>query len=129
VTVDEAVRDLLAVSTDIRQAVVVDAQGAVLGGAPGVEGAAVATAADGLWQAAVSAVAEGAEGGGAPLEHVVVDLGDAAVIVLAANGRQIVGLTAADPALGLALFDLRTCLADAFPDDDPAIDDDAGEPA
>ena len=44
-----------------------------------------------------------------------VDLGDAAVVALEADGRRIVALTAAAPPLGLVLFDLRTCLADAFP--------------
>ena len=60
---------------------------------------------------------ESATDGGAQLEHVVVDLDDATLIVLEAGGRRIVALTAPDPALGLALFDLRTCLADAFPDE------------
>lgn len=142
-TVAEAVRDLLAVSTDIRQVRVVD-HGAVLGAAPGGDdGAAdapgrddvrVVAAVDGLWQmAALTARLESAADGGAHLEgvtdcganleHVVVDLDDATLIVLEAGGRHIVALTAPDPALGLALFDLRTCLADAFPDESAA-----GEP-
>jgi hypothetical protein len=49
------------------------------------------------------------------LEHVAVDLGDAAVVTLEADMRRIVALTASAPPLGLVLFDLRTCLADAFP--------------
>jgi predicted regulator of Ras-like GTPase activity (Roadblock/LC7/MglB family) len=127
VTFDEAVRDLLTVSTEIRQVIVVD-DGVVRGGAPGRDdGTAVApgrddgrvvAAVDGLWQmAALTARSESAADGGVELEHVVVDLDDTTLIVLEAGGRRIVALTAPDPALGLALFDLRTCLADAFPDE------------
>lgn len=128
-TVDEAVRDLLTVSTDIRQVMVVD-QGVALGGAPGRDDVTVVAAVDGLWRAAalaarperatdVGAPLESATDGRAQLEHVVVDLDDSTLIVLEAGGRRIVALTAPDPALGLALFDLRTCLADAFPDAGP----------
>lgn len=128
-SLDEAIGELLAVSSDIRQAAVLDAEGAVIGRAPGADGDAVASAADGLWQAAASAALAHAQDEAAALEHVFVDLGDAAVIALAAGGRRIVALTAAEPALGLALFDLRTCLADAFPDEGPRAEGDVTEPA
>lgn len=113
-TVDEAVRDLLGVSTDIRRLVVLDEGGAVLGAGPVAAGPGVSAAAEGLWRAAAQ-VADPDDP--TLLEHVVVDLDDAAVAVLEAGGRRIVALTAADPPLGLVLFDLRTCLADAFPED------------
>lgn len=119
-TVDEAIRDLLSVSTDIRRLVVLGAGGAVLGGGPEGAGAEVSAAADGLWQAAVEAAERGADtAADARLDHVVVDLGDAAVVALESGGRRIVALTAADPPMGLVLFDLRTCLADAFPEEEP----------
>jgi hypothetical protein len=113
VTVDEAISDLLSISTDIRSLAVFDAAGVLLGSGPAAVGAAAGAAADGLWRAA----AEAADSGDTTtaLEHVAVDLGDAAVVTLEAGGRRIVALTAAQPPLGLVLFDLRTCLADAFP--------------
>ena len=37
-----------------------------------------------------------------------------AVAVVAAHGHRIAALTGPDPAVGLLLFDLRTCLGDAF---------------
>lgn len=115
-SVDEAISDLLAVSTDIRRLAVLDVGGVVLGAGPGRAGPEVGTAAESLWNAAVAAVGrdEGAPAV-APLEHVVVDLGDAAVVALEGGGRRIVALIAADAPHGLVLFDLRTCLADAFP--------------
>jgi len=116
VTVDEAISDLLGISTDIRCLAVFDAGGALLGAGPGGVAAGAGAAADGLWRSAAEAAAADAGGGpGAPLEHVAVDLGDAAVVVLEAGGRRIAAVTAAGPPLGLVLFDLRTCLADAFP--------------
>jgi hypothetical protein len=119
-TVDEAIRDLLNVSTDIDRLVVLDTGGEVLGAGPGVADAAVGAATDALWRSAAEAAARGADRAiDAPLEHVVVDLGDAAVVALEAGGRRIVALTAPDPPLGLVVFDLRTCLADAFPDEGP----------
>ena len=114
-TVDEAISDLLAVSTDIRRLVVLDAGGAVLGAGPGGAGPEVGAAADGLWIAAVAAAGRGEGEPATALEHVVVDLGDAAVVALEGGGRRVVALTAAEPPLGLVLFDLRTCLADVFP--------------
>jgi len=116
VTVDEAISDLLSISTDIKRLAVFDAGGALLGAAPGGVAAEAGAAADGLWLAAAEAAAGDADDGVTPaLEHVVVDLGDAAVVALEADGRRIVAVTAADPPVGLVLFDLRTCLADAFP--------------
>ena len=44
----------------------------------------------------------------------VVQDGDGAVAMVAAHGHRIVGFTGPQPAVGLLLFDLRTCLADAF---------------
>ena len=111
-TVDEAISDLLSISTDIRRLVVLDSDGTVLGAGPGEAGTEVSAAAGGLWRAAAERGADAATD--SPLVHVVVDLGDAAVVALEAGGRRIVALTEADRPLGLVLFDLRTCLADAF---------------
>jgi hypothetical protein len=116
VTVDEAISDLLGISTDIKRLAVFDAGGALLGAGPGGITAEAGAATEGLWLAAAeAAAADAGDAAAAPLEHVVVDLGDAAVLALEAGGRRIVALTVADPPVGLVLFDLRTCLADAFP--------------
>jgi hypothetical protein len=116
VTVDEAISDLLGISTDIKRLAVFDAGGALLGAGPGEVAGEAGAAADGLWSAAAEvAAADAGDGAAAALEHVVVDLGDAAVVALEADERRVVAITAADPPVGLVLFDLRTCLADAFP--------------
>jgi hypothetical protein len=120
VTVDEAIGDLLEVSTDIRTLAVLGDDGAVLGVGPGGAGAELGAATEALWLGAAAALDDGAAAHDAALDHVVVDLGDAAVVVLESGGHRAVALTSADPPLGLVLFDLRTCLADAFPVDETA---------
>ena len=52
--------------------------------------------------------------GDAGLEHVVIPAGDAVVAVVEAHGHRAVATTGPRPAVALLLFDLRTCLADAF---------------
>jgi hypothetical protein len=113
-TVDEAIRDLLSVSADIRRLAVVDENGDVLGGGPRPAAGGIGLAAGRLWAAATAAGE--AHAGDTPLDHVAVDLGDAAVVALESGGRRIVAVTGADPPLGLVVFDLRTCLADVFPE-------------
>ena len=49
---------------------------------------------------------------------VVVPGAAGAVAVVAAHGHRIAALTGPDPAVGLLLFDLRTCLTDAYPPED-----------
>jgi hypothetical protein len=41
-----------------------------------------------------------------------------AVAMLAAHGRRIAAVTGPRPAVGLLLFDLRTCLGDAFAEEE-----------
>jgi hypothetical protein len=88
---------------------VLDETGAVVASGPGAAAAAPA-AAGRLWDAATRA----AQMGAAPLEHLVVPLTDAAVAVVEADGRRAVAVTGPRPAVALLLFDLRTCLGDAF---------------
>lgn len=114
-TVDDAIRDLLDVSTDVLRVVVLDADGSTLGSGPHAAGAVVAAALDRLWQVA----RETGPTGAASLEHVAVELDGAAIVAVEADGRRAVALTVPHPPLGLVLFDLRTCLADAFPAEDP----------
>jgi hypothetical protein len=109
-TVDEAIRGLLNVSTDVHRVALLGADGRLLGAGPDAVGADVVAAAERLWEAASRrAVAMGE----APLDHVVVRDPAGGVAVVREGDRRIAALTSADPALGLLLFDLRTCLADA----------------
>ena len=110
-TVDEAIRELLAVSTDIRRIAVLGPGGELLGAGPGAVGAQVGEAATRLWDAAVGRAAALGE---APLEHVVVREEAGSVAVVQEGERRITALTGPDPALGLLLFDLRTCLNDTL---------------
>jgi predicted regulator of Ras-like GTPase activity (Roadblock/LC7/MglB family) len=110
-TVDEAVRELLSISSDVRRVAVLGPGGEVLGAAPLAMPAQAAAAAERLWQAA----RRRAEGlGGATLEHVLVQHRAGAVAVLQQGDTRIVALAAPQAASGLLLFDLRTCLTDAL---------------
>jgi hypothetical protein len=108
-TIGEAIRDLLDVSTDIRSVAVLDEAGSLVAAGPGAGAAAASVAA--LWDAAAGRAAAHA---GAPLDHVVVPDETGVVAVVSAHGHRIAALTGPRPALGLLLFDLRTCLGDAF---------------
>jgi predicted regulator of Ras-like GTPase activity (Roadblock/LC7/MglB family) len=112
VNVDEAIHDLLNFSTDIRAVAVLGEAGEVIAAAPGAGAADLSSAAAALWQAA-EAAASGREA--TPLEHVVVQDKDGAVAMLHDGVHRIVAVTGPQPAVGLLLFDLRTCLGDAYP--------------
>jgi hypothetical protein len=111
VTIDEAIRDLLNVSTDIQGVAVLGPEGDIAAAGPGAVAADLAATCGRFWQAAVERAAALAE---SPLDHVVVQDAHGAVAMLAACGRRIAAVTGARPAVGLLLFDLRTCLGDAF---------------
>jgi len=111
VTIDEAIRDLLNVSTDIQGVAVLGPDGDVAAAGPGAVAADLAATAAWLWEAALERAATLAE---SPLDHVVVQDARGAVAMLAARGRRIAAVTGPRPAVGLLLFDLRTCLGDAF---------------
>ena len=111
-TADEAIRDLLDISTDVKGVAVLGAGGELLASGPGAVASDLGTAGTRLWDAAAGqALAAGATG----LDHVVAEDTAGAVAVVEARGRRIVATTGPQPAVGLLLFDLRTCLADAFP--------------
>ena len=112
--VDVAIHDLLNFSTDIRAVAVIGEAGEVVAAAPGPGAADLSGAAAALWQAAEAAVSDrDAE----PLEHVVVQDKDGVVAMLHDGMHRIVAVTGPKPALGLLLFDLRTCLGDAYPEE------------
>lgn len=110
-TIDEAIRELLDVSTDISSLAVLDDAGELVASGPARAGRAAASAVAALWAAATR---RAAVSGDAALDHVVVPGAAGAVAVVAAHGHRIAALTGPDPAVGLLLFDLRTCLGDAF---------------
>ena len=114
-SVDEAIHDLLNFSTDIRSVAVIDAAGEVLVAAPSAAAAALGSAATGLWGAA-EACATGS--GRSPLDYVVVQDPEYGVAMVRESERCIVAVTGPKPAVGLLLFDLRTCLTDAYPPED-----------
>jgi len=111
VTIDEAIRDLLDVSTDISSVAVVDASGAVVTAGPAAAGRRASQAIGLLWDAASRRAGQADNAG---LEHVVVPLGDGVVAAVEAHGHRAVAVTGPRPAVALLLFDLRTCLGDAF---------------
>ena len=110
-TIDEIIRDLLDVSTDIVAVAVLDPSGVVVARGPEAAGAGLPEAAARLWD---SAAGRGPLGGDAALEHVVVPVPGGAVAIVQAHGHRAVALTGVQPAVALLLFDLRTCLGDAF---------------
>ncbi len=78
---------------------------------PGAAGEQLTGAVDALWAAAARRAAQDAP---AELEHLLVPIPGGAVAVVQAHGHRAVAVTGERPAAGLLLFDLRTCLADAF---------------
>ncbi len=102
---------MLDVSTDVTAITVLDEGGAVVASGPGPAGTGVAEAATRLW---AEAAGRAVQAGSAVLEHVVVPVDGGVVAVVEAHGRRAVAVTGPDPAVALLLFDLRTCLGDAF---------------
>jgi len=116
VTIDEAIRDLLNVSTDIQGVAVLGPEGDIAAAGPRAVAADLAATAGRLWEVAAERAA--ALGQESPLDHVVVQDANGAVAMLAARGRRIAAITGPRPAVGLLLFDLRTCLGDAFAEEE-----------
>lgn len=108
-TVDEAIRELLNVSTEVRRVVMLGPGGELLGAGPGAVGADVGEPVARLWDAAGRRALALGE---APLDYVVVQDAEGGVVVVQEGERRIAALTTPDPSLGLLLFDLRTCVAD-----------------
>lgn len=113
-SVDEAIHDLLNFSTDIRSVAVLDQGGEVVAAAPTAASDALGGTAAGLWAEAqlCAGLSDGTQ-----LDHVVVQDETGAVGMVREGDRLIVAVTGPRPAVGLLLFDLRTCLRDAYPDE------------
>jgi predicted regulator of Ras-like GTPase activity (Roadblock/LC7/MglB family) len=112
VDVSRALAELTEVSSQIRAAVVVDADGAVLGATPGT-GEALAEAGRDLLAQAASL--EGRE----PTQ-VDASTADGSVFLLRDGARTIVATTTPEPTVGLVFYDLRSCLAALGSADDDA---------
>jgi hypothetical protein len=99
------------VSTDIKAVAVVDASGAVVASGPAAAGERASQALGLLWDAASR---RAGQAGDVELEHLVVPLTGGAVAAVESHGHRAVAVTGPRPAVALLLFDLRTCLGDAF---------------
>jgi predicted regulator of Ras-like GTPase activity (Roadblock/LC7/MglB family) len=84
----------------------------MLGSGPGAVDSEIGADTQRLWEAACRRAAALGE---APLDHIVVRDASGGVVVVHDGSNHIAALTSPDPALGLLIFDLRTCLADACP--------------
>lgn len=103
-----ALADLTEISSQVEAAVVVDADGAVLGSTLAGEPATdvLVRAGVGLFDAATSRFATS----GRSVTEVEAALREGSIFVVREDGRAIVARTSAGPTSGLVLYDLKTCL-------------------
>ena len=100
--VAEALSDLTEISSQIRSAAIVDAQGALLGSTAGGDALA------GVVQSLVDE-AQRVRGGAAPTQ-LEVSTHEGSVFVLRDGERTIVATTGPEPTVGLVFYDLKSCL-------------------
>jgi predicted regulator of Ras-like GTPase activity (Roadblock/LC7/MglB family) len=107
--VAQALADLAELSSQIGPAVILDAEGTLLGST------AEADRADELARAAQDLLAAAGELHSGPDEvtRVEVELAEGALFVLREGGRTIAATTGPRPTAGLVAYDLRTCLQGA----------------
>lgn len=105
--VAQALAELTELSSQVRRAVVLDAEGALVGSTGEDSGAAesLARAARDLVEAAADL-----RGSGNAVTRVEVELEEGAVFVLREGERTIAATTGPEPTAGLVAYDLRTCL-------------------
>jgi predicted regulator of Ras-like GTPase activity (Roadblock/LC7/MglB family) len=103
----QALAELRELSSQIERAVVLRADGSVLGSIPDGPDAGASLAA-----AALALLAAAFELRSSPQEvtRVEVELAEGALFVLHENGRTIAAATGPQPTAGLVVYDLRTCL-------------------
>src|SRR5215831_9158556 len=101
-----ALERLLQDSSQVERAVVLAADGSVLGSTLTDAGATERLATAGRDLAAAAAELHAAD----EVTRVEVELGEGAVFFLRDGGRAIVAVTGAHPTSGLVAYDLRTCL-------------------
>ncbi len=102
---EQALRELTELSSQIRAAVVLDAEGAALAASPdeGAGSRLTATALE-LVTAAGDLGADARE-----VTRVEVELDDGAVFVVREEGLTVAAITGPRPTSGLVVYDLRTC--------------------
>jgi predicted regulator of Ras-like GTPase activity (Roadblock/LC7/MglB family) len=103
----QALRELMELSSQMTAAVVLDADGAVLAGAPDDPAASASLAA-----ATLDLLSTAAELGAdvRDVTRVEVELEDGAFFVVREGGRTIGATTGPKPTSGLVVYDLRTCV-------------------
>ena len=101
-TADQALADLMEISSQIEQAVVVAADGSVLG--------STFDGGDRLADVAARIVREAESARGRPPQQLEVATDAGSVFVLRDGERTIVATTAPAPTVGLVFYDLKSCL-------------------
>jgi hypothetical protein len=104
-----ALAELVALSSEIERAAIVDEAGALVGATPGADGERLARVAHELLAAAPDGVT-----------NVEVALATGSVFVVRDGGRSAVATTGLEPASALVLHDLRTLLRRAGKETDGA---------
>ena len=107
--VAQALSELTELSSQVRHAVVLDADGAVLGSTGDDSFATDALAAAARELAAAAGDLRG-QSSNAAVRRVEVELAEGAVFVLRLGERTIAATTVPQPTAGLVAYDLRTCL-------------------
>jgi predicted regulator of Ras-like GTPase activity (Roadblock/LC7/MglB family) len=103
---EQALRELMELSSQITAAVVLDADGSVLAAS-----AEYPAAAGRLGAGALELVGAAAElgSGGRDVSRVEVELEEGALFVVREGGRIVAATTGPSPTSGLVVYDLRTC--------------------
>jgi predicted regulator of Ras-like GTPase activity (Roadblock/LC7/MglB family) len=102
----QALRELMELSSQITNALVLDADGSLLAASRAAPGAAEALTASTL--ELVAAASElGSEG--REVTRVEVELDEGAFFVVREGGRTVAAVTGPKPTSGLVVYDLRTC--------------------
>lgn len=102
-----ALSELVELSSQVRSAVVLDGQGAVLAATPDDPVVAERLARTAL---ELAAAARELHGGGSDVTRVEVDLAEGAVFLVRDKGLAVAATTGPAPTAGLVVYDLRTCL-------------------
>ncbi len=102
----QALAELVELSSQITDAIVVDADGAVLASSSGDSAASAALAASVL---ELVAAAGGLGTEGREVTRVEVELEEGAFFVVREGGHLVGALTGPSPTSGLVVYDLRTC--------------------
>ena len=111
VAAQDALKDLLEISSQVRAAVVLKADGEVEASTLGGGGEAAAYLAHVATQL-LEAAAGVRESGGA-VNQLEVATAEGSVFVVREGDRVIAATTSADPTVGLVFYDLKSCLRDA----------------